>query len=69
VDRFNTPRYALVPNQIRKQVVAACKSKTSLGQSVKTHKLHLGSSIHPSWGEIELSTTSRFIAIKDSRNV
>jgi hypothetical protein len=42
----------LVLNPIRKQVAAACKSKTSLGQSLKTHKLYLG--IHLVFLKLEL---------------
>jgi hypothetical protein len=32
----------LFPNAIRKQTDITCKAQTSLGQSQKTHKLHLG---------------------------
>jgi hypothetical protein len=34
--------HPLVLNPIKNQVAAAGKSKTSMGQSLKTHKLHLG---------------------------
>jgi hypothetical protein len=33
---------SIFPNAIRKQTYITCKAITSLGQSQKTHKLHLG---------------------------